>query len=295
MLQNSYEQNLLEALAEADIVQRWRQPQYLPDESKFNPASVHLLELLRSELVQVGIIVSIVTSLANALESHIFPHIKPQSLNSFAPAYSATFVATVEDFALDPQYTELARVWQLLRAHLALARSLYQNFISEFAQPDESAICPIEIVADSWRRVCSATLDLHASLSAKMPLDCDALGDEQTLSLLRSSARGGWPCIARDGQISIPNWAEQRTEERRTINIKATVSAGSAKTPVILQNVTTLGFGLACSVSFKPLSELIIDLPDGRAVVAYVRWAQSGKVGVRLLEPLSLDDPLLAQ
>lgn len=295
MLQNSYEQNLLDALAEADVVHRWRQPERPSNDLMIDDTSAHALELVKSELIQVGVIVSIVTSLANALESGIFPHIKPQSLSSFAPTYSATFLATVDDCALNPHYTDVAQVWQLLRAHLALARSLYQNFIAGFAQPDESAICPIEIVADSWRRSCAATLQLHALLTAKMPVDrYRCLGEEQTLLLLQSSARGGWPCLARDGRISIPNWAERRSEERRTINIKATATAGSTKISVILENATTLGLGFLCSTSFKPLTELTIELPDGRAVAAYVRWARSGKVGVRLMEPLTMDDPLLA-
>ena len=293
-----YEQNLLEELAEAEVVQQWRHrcsSTAAPLQS-LDPAALHSLGLVRSELAHVGTIVSIVTGLANAIESGLFGHIRPHSVGSFSPTFSATFLDLLGELARQPQLSEIAQLWQALRARLALALSLRQNFISSSDQPECSVICPIEIVADSWRRVCSATLDLHSRIASEVAVGRPAFfseREEQTLSLVRTAARGGWPCMGRDGQISIPDWAERRTEQRRTVNLNAAISIGSVKYPVILENVTTLGFGLASSMWFKPLSEVTVELPDGRCMIAYVRWAQNGKVGVRLLEPLDLNDPLL--
>jgi len=75
----------------------------------------------------------------------------------------------------------------------------------------------------------------------------------------------------------------------------ATVSVGTAEILAKLENVTTLGLGLASQARLKAQTELTINLPDGRSLIGYVCWAESGKFGVRLLEPLALDDPLLMQ
>lgn len=71
------------------------------------------------------------------------------------------------------------------------------------------------------------------------------------------------------------------------------VSSGSASFPAILENATAAGLGLAAAVGVREGSELQVQMPDGRTLTGVVRWVRFGKVGVRLLTPMSAADPLL--
>jgi hypothetical protein len=118
-------------------------------------------------------------------------------------------------------------------------------------------------------------------------------GEAGTLELVRMASQGGWPCITRTGQVSIPGWAERRDEQRVALNVPVSVTSGPANFPAIVENATVAGLGLASAVGVKEGAELSVHLPDGRTVTGLVRWARSGKLGVRLLKPLQSEDPLL--
>jgi hypothetical protein len=298
----NYAEDLLSELAQAEAFDQWRRGPLSAARDEIavpclEPSEARKLALFRAEALNVGTVASVVASVANALESGIFPQLASASLGTFVPSYSPFFEADIHELSGNGKLFAIVQLTQGLLAHMLLAQRLSSAFLASADQRHDDRFCPIDVVADSWRRVCSASLKVHQAVSDCMAAAghaCPVDIETGTLELLRIASQGGWPCITRTGQVSIPGWAERRVEARMELNVPVSVSSGPARFPAILENATAAGLGLASEVGIREESELQVDLPDGRTLTGVVRWARSGKLGVRLLTRLSAKDPLLS-
>ena len=296
-----YAEDLLTDLAQAEAFDQWRRGSVSAARTeipklRLEPSELHELALLRTETLNIGIVTSVVASVANALESGTFPQLSSASIGTFVPNQSSFFEVVIHRLSANTQLSAIAQLTQSLMTHMLLAQGLSSAFLASADQGRADRFCPIDVVADCWRRVCSASLKVHQSVTdcmAEAGHICPFEVDAGTLELLRIASHGGWPCITCAGQISIPGWAERRAEARVELNVPVSVSSGPASFPAILENATAAGLGLAAAVGVREGSELQVHMPDGRTLTGVVRWVRSGKVGVRLLTPMSAADPLL--
>ncbi len=297
----NYAEDLLTELAQAEAFDQWRRGSASAARTEISmtclePSEVRELALLRAETLNIGIVASVVASVANALESGTFPQLASTSIGTFVPNQSSLFEAVIHGLSANTQLSAIVQLTQSLMTHMLLAQRLSSAFLASADKNRDEKFCPIDIVADSWRRVCSASLKVHQSVTdcmAEAGHECPVEVDAGTLELLRIASHGGWPCITCTGQISIPGWAERRVEARVELHVPVSVSSGPASFPAILENATAAGLGLAAAVGVREGSELQVHLPDGRTLTGVVRWVRSGKLGVRLLTPMSAADPLL--
>ena len=158
-------------------------------------------------------------------------------------------------------------------------------------------ICDVEIIADAWRRVCTASEALHEDIATMMACAgqlCDQTAEAGPLRLLKLASLGGWPCLDRTGHITIPGVAERRAEARHIVDRPVEVSTDSGSFAAVLSNATAIGLGLEAAVALQAGTEVTVWISEECGLVGVVRWCKGGRIGVRLLEPLLPDDPLFA-
>jgi hypothetical protein len=293
---------ILGELAEVEAFETWRRLKTMPEHRldplcALDPSDARKLALLRAEILHVGMGASVIASLANAGESRLFPGLSTANVLALVPGHSTAFEADIYELSGKAQFFAIVQLMQALLARLSLAHSLSKAFAGRSGGPAEESFCPLGVTADSWRRVCKAAIEAHKAIAEIMSNSghvCPAAVEASTLELLRSASLGGWPCISREGYLSIPGWAERRIERRVNVGWPAKVTFGPARFPAIIENATATGLGLTSSLVVKVGAEIGVQLPDGRFVIGIIRWVNSGKLGVRLMEPLSPDDPLLS-
>jgi CheY-like chemotaxis protein len=69
--------------------------------------------------------------------------------------------------------------------------------------------------------------------------------------------------------------------------------AGDVVSHVTLENVSATGMGVRDWSGLTCPRDVQVQLPDGRLLAAIVCWAGKGRIGVKLVERLQQDDPLL--
>jgi hypothetical protein len=296
-----FAEGILTDLAEADAFDQWRRVQSMPGERAqlpcpAEPGDVRRLALLRAEILNVGMGASVIASLANAAESMVFQELSVANVFALVPGQSTTFESDIFELSGKAHFFEIAQHVQGFLARLSLARSLSKAFAERSGGSARESFCPLAVIADSWRRVCRAAIAAHSAIAESMHTSGHigtAAVEHSTLELLRSASLGGWPCISREGYLSIPGWAERRVERRISVGLPVGISLGAARFPGIIENATPTGLGLSCSLTVEAGAEIGVQISDGRSLVGIVQWGKSGKLGVRLTEPLSPDDLLL--
>jgi hypothetical protein len=254
------------------------------------------LALVRAELLQVGIVASLIASLTNALSRGAHPHINPQTLSPFVPAFSPSFATGIQELSAAPQFFPVQQAWQALSAHLAMAQRLTQTYLAAGSRGRADDLCPVAILADAWSRVCGLIADTHGRIAAIMSQAghaADMAGESRTLALLQAAARGGWPCLTRDGELTIPGWAERRVGERIRVRLPASIAIANREFAASLFDVSSTGLGLESALEIEPGTPIAVRLPDGRKLFGLVQWHRSGRTGVKLSHRLTDTDPLL--
>lgn len=87
---------------------------------------------------------------------------------------------------------------------------------------------------------------------------------------------------------------ERRREPRYAVHIAARLHAGGRAQDTVIDDLSRGGAGLDGAIGIYANDPVEIELPDGRRLPGLVAWWLTGSCGVRFLEPLAADDPLLA-
>jgi hypothetical protein len=289
----TFTDGLLKDLAELDAFERWRtgtgpQPVNEP-EPAVSADDVRRLALLRSELLQLGAVASLLASVTSP--HRVGSAVRTNLLGAFTPAISATATASVDTLAVHATYFELAQLWQMLAARLAFANSLSAAHLGQ-----SSKAVTVDIVADAWQRFAATILATHREINALMVqagLVCDAAIEASTLALLRAAAAGEAPCFEADGELSIPGWAERRADLRIEVDLPVDLSCAGRTLPARLVNISQSGLGIESREVLSRGLSLEVTMPGGRRLAARVIWALEGRMGLALADHLAADDPLL--
>jgi CheY-like chemotaxis protein len=92
-----------------------------------------------------------------------------------------------------------------------------------------------------------------------------------------------------------PKIRQLRYAKRRGLSMVVNLIANDVVLHVTLENVsaTGMGFHVPNGLPDVPACAVQVQLPDGRLLSAAVCWASKGRIGVKLLERLQNNDPLL--
>jgi CheY-like chemotaxis protein len=86
-----------------------------------------------------------------------------------------------------------------------------------------------------------------------------------------------------------------RHAKRRGLSMVVNLIADDVVRHVTLENVSASGMGFLCQSDLPHSGAVQVQLPDGRLLSAVVCWVGNGRIGVKLVERLQQDDPLLLQ
>lgn len=305
----TFAEALLNDLAAEALVETWRGRGVGAgkEPSALTPADRHLLLGVASELYELGAVIAILASIANVAEARAFAHFDVASLRAFTPSCSLLVSRTLEAASRCEPLSTVAQHGQTLRVRLSLARRVTKTHLDNVSHIDGRALCPIEIVADSWRRACRAALALLSEIEAAL-VDPGTIGERSaegdveeglpaalsTAALLRDAALGAWPCVDPSGQLQVPGWAERRTGVRRKISLAAIAVIGADPYPAHLRDISRTGVGISVAAAAARAGRAIsLRLPCGRRLSGTIRWSAAGNAGIAFNDSLAPDDALL--
>lgn len=296
----TFAEGLLTDFAAQAVLDDWRR-RASPDGAMpmVSAADRQLLQSIATELHEFGAVLAIVTSIANVAEAQVFPHFDVTCIRAFTPNCSLLVSRALETAARCEEFTTLAQQGQTLRVRLSLARRVTRTYLDNVVHIDGQILCPIEIVADAWRRTCSAALALLGLIEAARAAGRGEGSGQETAAtssamLLREAAGGGWPCVDAAGQLQVPGWAERRTGVRRKISLAAIATIGPHHYPASIRDISLTGVGVSIDgVVARPGSDITLLLADGRRLSGTVRWSAAGRIGIAFHEALSPAEDLL--
>jgi PilZ domain len=291
----SYAQDLARELMEMQVFDQWRRDQLVTTDGASGKTPLRLLRTLQREVVRVAGTTAVAASVANAHSKGWIPGPDASVVETFKPVYSKAFKRAIEELSPHVACFDLVGLWLELEARVDFAcragRVLNQSIGSPMIDADA--------VADSWRRVASATIRLHDALGEQIRRATSEQRDEPdrppVMEALAQAANGNAPCIDADGLLSVDGWAERRKRPRTELHLPAKIRAGVVSYPATIENVSSGGIGLLVPAQLAPGTPVDISLPDRRNLHGLVRWSRDDRIGIALKTPLAPSDPLMRE
>lgn len=265
------------------------------------PAITHetrILLQLRDDILRTGLLIAVTSGIANALESGE-PKISPYLLEVYAPSDSPYVRTLLDALLIAAVPLDVTRSIQTFTARLTLAQRMGGAFGSLApAQTGAPSTVDAEVLADAWRRTAAAAIEavavLNAALRSADPSNALApAAMKATLNLLHLAKVGEPVCIDPRGRISIPGWAERRSEKRTTLDLEAVAIVGKLLCRVTVRDASATGLGLAGAIEGEPGARVQIKLPGNRQLSGRIAWNDGRRTGIELDERLDITDPLL--
>jgi PilZ domain len=112
--------------------------------------------------------------------------------------------------------------------------------------------------------------------------------------LLLEAERGGTPCLTPAGHPFLPPLPQRRRTSRRVLGQTCRLLLRNTILSAQVKDISEGGLGLQ-RVPFLGLDDrVMVELASGRQFVGTVAWCSGEAAGVRFLQPLLADDPILA-
>jgi diguanylate cyclase (GGDEF)-like protein len=128
-------------------------------------------------------------------------------------------------------------------------------------------------------------VETHQDLAAARELGCPEV---QGFVFGRPVEAGEAARLASESRGVQPSAFAHERPPRQSLIRKGSIRAGGRSHEVRLRNISTAGAMLECARPFAAGTEAELDLGDGIALPAEVRWAHDGRVGLRFAEAFEL-------
>lgn len=252
-----------------------------------------ILTVLLGEVQSLSVLIAATTSVVNAL-SKGNRRLSIDDLASCLPAAPVIYPALAQQLCdLDIPSGAIA-ILQSFHTRLEFARNLTRSFCAQTRSGTAGAI-DFETVADAWHNLAGLGLLLNYELERQLALaDPRHVTSGSATKLLLAVRSGESPCLAADGSIAVPGWAERRSHRRRPLGLPATLWCGGRQMAATVKDISIGGAGLDDVSGLTVGAALTIDLPHGRRLQGHVVWATDRRAGVKFTHDLDYDDPLLA-
>lgn len=258
-----------------------------------------LVTSVSEDLAHAAALVAAAASLANAIEAGGPATPGARALTIYMPANAGHLARAAGKLADEDVDAEACRMVQACAAHLALAQRMSAGFAEDPGGARSGHQVDAEILADAWRRACTAMSRALAALgSLGHPSDgAPDAGMARILDLLARAEAGGTPCLEADRRVTIPGWAERRRERRREREIPASATIGTRKLAVTICDVSGGGVGLEMpyGTTTAVRQAIVVHMPDGRDLAGIIAWLEGPRAGVQFDTRLPDSDPLLVE
>lgn len=257
------------------------------DPDRASPA----LHGVASEVATLAGSIATVASLFNAAE--ISPAADHQHVLAIMPPEPVVYPAVVPELAsLQPEL-----IGQIQHFHVRLAfarRATAAKLQADPATTGSSYGIPTEVLADIWRELCQAAIDILDNAVARgVELDQQATRLPRLCNILARAAAGETPCIMADGTLEIPGIAERRQQPRYAVSWQGWLQAGGDWRPITLFDISRGGIGAEGDIGVEVDQRVSLVVGDHN-LQGKIAWASAARFAVQLDAPLAHDDKLLA-
>ena len=239
--------------------------------------------VLVHELLQVATLSAVVTSVLNAREKKL-DRLPPMSaMGLFFPVHTPLFDLGLQRLASTSGSASLLGKLQTYRARFDLAVRLSPSALPTGSSDPADEAIPLELVADAWRRLCRASLEVEADLTAAAGPGFQtepSLSRDRTRRALAEAANGGWPCLDASGQITLPGWAERRRAPRVAVSEDVVITVAGRDHPGHLLDLSDGGAKLQSAAPLAVGAELTISRSGRPRQMAVVQWVAGDCLGV---------------
>lgn len=252
------------------------------------PKELTLIIAIEAEVVRLSPLIGLSAALANAL--YAGASAKPRQLIEFYPRESAVLLSASSRCNRWLPGFPLTRDLAAFLDALNRARSATIEFASGRFEGNTSAL------AAAWRGAAATARRLAHQLQqerADYGIGCDGPTPTQLSEMLDQTAAGGWSGIVVDGEIAMPEWADQRASSRNPVRLPGTLERNGVSQQVVIRDLSTNGLGLDADHNYTPGEIVTLRSGSDIAVRCRVVWCDQGRCGVEFLQPIGETSPLL--
>lgn len=238
------------------------------------------LAWIRPEIDHLALATAITGSIANALVRDDPTTGGMRTLLAYQVDPSSVLAQLRDATVRDELVFDTSQTIRNFCSHLLLAGQLTEALHRTVDKTEAQ----FEAVADAWQRAASAGFVLQHLLDR----DCEKAGCQtrsglRVHSLLKAVSQGASPCIAEDGEIFVPGWAERRATRRLRLNVEAQVSVNGAPfTPALLINASYRGFGISGVTAVMLGDSIDVRIADRLQARGTVVWTKGADCGVNV-------------
>lgn len=257
------------------------------------------LRCILLEIEEASVLIAISASIAGALASgRDNSSLSMQTLAGYLPSSPESYRRYIDHVLKAALAPSIILPVQAYHARLSYALRLTRALADAGPAPTEAVHrAEIEKVDEAWRHVCGTALGAISVLRetlAAVRFSRPPVANEHAEALLRSAKAGGRPCVADNGEVRMPRWAENRAHARKVTEIEAMVRVqGGKKLGAIIENASRTGLGLNGIKDAAPGAQIAIELQDGELLSGKVMWVRGDRAGVHLEDILPTDHLLL--
>lgn len=160
------------------------------------------------------------------------------------------------------------------------------------ADPEEPRIST-DVFADAWKHIARGMLEA-ADLCEHVQSKCEKRIYDLSLpaGLLNNVLAGKHPCLDRDGNLSVPNWAERRGSKRYPCRVEVNVVSERQIQTGILKNFSAEGLGITGLSGFEMNERVTVKRIVGDDISGRIQRIDENWTGVLMDKALFYDDPL---
>ena len=260
--------------------------------------TLNALRCILIEIEEASVLVAITASIAGAISGSRSDALTLQHLLTYLPPSPEVYrrhIDIVTSAALAPSLTLPVQAYH---ARLSYALRLTRAIVDAGPAPTTAVrASEIENVEDAWRHVCGtalAAISILRDTLAAVRYTRPPVANEHAEALLRSAKAGGRPCIADDGTVRMPRWAESRSHARQPTQAGVRIHMLGTVYEAVIENASRTGLGLSGLPDAMSGIRVGIELPDGERVTGKIMWMRGERAGVQLETMLPDTHMLLA-
>ncbi len=252
-----------------------------------------LLIVAQYEVERLCVLSAMSASIANGHAVGL-ANLKSRGLVTYFPIESAKM--TLAGLRFKKWYSDRAVTKNLTEFIAALAEAKVENIefvasgFTELRADDQG----YPAMARAWQVVCSKGRRLLAEIDKELSSFAiqGAAGEAAPLlDLLEKSVSGAYPLIDANGDVIMPQWAEQREFPRIPVRSAAQLKCRGEEQGVVLRDISINGLGLENVSGLNDGVQVEVKLARGSLLRGTVVWLRQGRAGVSLQRPFHADDP----
>ncbi|MGI9514061.1 MAG: PilZ domain-containing protein [Anderseniella sp.] len=164
---------------------------------------------------------------------------------------------------------------------------------AKLAMEPEDPRISTDVFADAWTHIARGMLEA-VHLCEHVQSRCEKRMYDLSLpaGLLTNVLAGKHPCLDRDGNLSVPNWAERRGSKRYPCRVEVDVVSERQTQTGILRNFSAEGLGITGLSGFAMNERVTVKRIDGDDISGCIQRIDEKWTGVLMDKALFFDDPL---